>query len=80
MRKLILSVAVVFAMSSFCVFAQDTKPAKKEGAKTEQGCKKDAKAEDKKECCTKDAKADSKTCCQKDAKKDTSKKAVADKK
>jgi hypothetical protein len=84
MRKLILSVVVVFAMSSFCAFAQDAKPAKKESAKTEQSCKKDAKAGDKKECCTKDAKdakADSKTCCQQDAKKkDTSKKAAADKK
>ncbi|MDR1585399.1 MAG: hypothetical protein LBS07_04395 [Prevotellaceae bacterium] len=87
MKKLIFSVAVMFAMSSFCAFAQDAKPAKKETAKTEQSCKKDAKATDKKiviiedECCQKDAKADKQACSQKETKKKaTPKKAVADKK
>ncbi|MDR0835386.1 MAG: hypothetical protein LBN11_02245 [Tannerella sp.] len=65
MKKMILSVAVVFAMSSLSAFAQDTKPAKKEAAKTEQCCKKDAA--DKKECCKKDAAAtEKKACCQKE--------------
>jgi hypothetical protein len=76
MKKLILSVAVMFAMSSFSVFAQDAKPAKKESTKTEQCCKKDAK----KDCCKKDAKAADKACCKKDGEKKTSTKADAKKK
>ena len=83
MKKLILSAAIVFAMSSFSAFAQDTKTDKKECTKKEQCCK-DAKAGDKKECC-KDAKAgdkkecskataDKKACC---AKADAEKKATA---
>jgi hypothetical protein len=80
MKKLILSVAVVFVMSSFCAFAQDAKPVKKESAKTEQCCKKDAKADDQKECCKKTAKTDQKVCCQKDVKKKTASTADADKK
>jgi hypothetical protein len=79
MKKLILSVAVIFAMSTFGAFAQDTKKEKKEGAKTEQSCcKKDAKAtdKDKKTCC--DAKGDKKECCQqKEAKKKGTPKSTA---
>jgi hypothetical protein len=81
MRKLILSIAVAFAMSSFSVFAQDAKPVKKEGAKTEQCCKKDAKdAKEAKACCKKEAKADGKACCKEEAKKKIAAKTTGDKK
>jgi hypothetical protein len=82
MKKLILSVAFVFAMSvSLSAVAQDKKPAKKEAVKTEQCCKKDAKSADKKECCQKDAKtAEKKECCKKDADKKATCTKGADKK
>jgi hypothetical protein len=79
MKKLILSVSVMFAMSSFCAFSQDAKPVKKETAQTEQCCKKDAKATDKKACCQKDAKSDKQACSLKDVKKKSTSKTVAGK-
>jgi hypothetical protein len=66
MKKIILSVAFVAAMGLFVnVNAQDTKKAdKKEGTKTEQCCKKEAKAGEKKSCEKK-----SEGCCKSEAKK-----------
>jgi hypothetical protein len=67
MKKIILSVVFVAAMGLFAnVNAQDTKTDKKEGTKTEQCCKKDAKSGDKKSC---DKKKSESGCCKSDAKK-----------
>ena len=82
MKKVILGLALVFAVSfSASVDAKDNK-AKKESTKTEASCSKDAKACDKKDAkacdkaakaCDKDAKAcdkkaEKKGCCAKDKK------------
>jgi len=71
MKKVILGMALVAAMSlSVSVSAQDTK--KKECTKTEASCcKKEAKECDKKKECTKDA--EKKGCCSADKKECTKK-------
>lgn len=78
MKKLILGVALMAAMSfSVSVSAQDAKT-KKECPKTETCCKKEKKACDQKKdgkCC----KSQEKKCCSEGAKKECPKKA-ADKK
>jgi len=66
MKKVILGMALIVAMSiSVGVNAKDNKT-KKECSKTEQCDKKDAKACDKKSECTKDAE---KKCCKEGAEK-----------
>jgi hypothetical protein len=80
MKKVILGVVFIAAMSlAVSVSAKDGKT-KKESPKTEQSCQSKAKAGDeKKECCKKDA---DKKCCQhaKDGKKKACNAKDADKK
>lgn len=82
MKKLMLSLTLLAAISLGATMnAQDTKT-KKEPAKTEACCKKDAKSDKKGGCCTaKTAEAkDKRSCCSAKAGKKTAEVKTTDKK